>query len=293
MLATIVVMVYRNMDGLVETLRSIAKQDYQDIEVIVSDDASEGISTENLRECLRQAVGEEQQTKYLVRQNEKNMGIVAHFNTIVKLSKGEILIPLSCQDQFFDEKIVSHIVEFFIQQNCLLATAKRACYDADTGAQTEVLPTAKQIKTIKEGGQNLIDLLCLGNFISGACTCYSRKLFDKYGPFDETMFLVEDYPMYLRLLFAGDRICFIDEITIRYQMSGISSGTKKNPLFVKDMETIYRTVMCTNRNQIGKRTMRHLELREKLHGSIHPFRYFYLFLYLDVIAGKLISIIRK
>jgi len=135
--------------------------------------------------------------------------------------------------------------------------------------------------------------LCLGNFISGACTCYSKRIFEAYGAFDETMFLVEDYPMYLRLLFNGDRICFMDEITIRYQMSGISSGTKKNPLFVKDMDAIYKTVICTNQDQIGKGIMRHLRLREKLHGSRNPFRYFYLFLYLDVVWRKIVKAIEN
>lgn len=260
MLVTVVVLVYHNMNMLEDTIRGIACQDYSDIELMVSDDGSEEFVVENVRTQIQHWCEENQNIQIHVRKNEKNLGIVQHANKVFRDSQGEIIIPSACGDVLYEPDTVSKIVNYFKQHDNLLVTAKRLCYSQDS-SETEIMPTLEQCQILKKGGAKLTDALCRGNFIPGACTYYSRELFRRYGYFDEKMFLIEDYPMYLRLLFSGEKIGFLDCITVRYESTGVSGKGKKSALFMKDMDTIYRTVIVPNKVNIDRKTYRLLECR--------------------------------
>lgn len=66
-----------------------------------------------------------------------------------------------------------------------------------------------------------------GNFISGACTYYRRAFLEEIGGFDESYVLLEDYPFYLRALNQGHAIGFLDSITMKHQVGGVSSRNQK------------------------------------------------------------------
>lgn len=260
MLVTVVVLVYQNMNMLEATIRGVVCQDYDNIELIVSDDGSEEFVVEEVFQQVEQLCKGNQSIHVDVRKNKENLGIVKHINKVFSEAKGEIIIPSSCGDVLYAPDTIHKIVNHFKQHEELLVTAKRMCY-VHNSSETKIMPTLEQCQLLEEGGSELIDALCKGNFIPGACTYYSQKLFKKYGYFDERMFLIEDYPMYLRLLFRGEKIGFLDCVTVKYESSGVSAQGKKSNLFMKDMDMIYQTVIIPNRKYIDRKTFRLLECR--------------------------------
>lgn len=262
MRVSVVVLVYKNIDILKRTLCSIAAQDYPQVEVLLSDDGSPNVSIEALESAFRDCCADKEFSNIIINQNDTNMGLVAHFNKMLKMASGDIILPLSCGDAFYHNEVLSDIAKFFEAQHCMIATGKRSCFLEETGEEIEVLPTEDQIAVLNAGGQALIDSLCRGNFISGACTAYSKELFRQYGYLDERFFLVDDYPNILRWLMDGQKVFFLDMITIRYQLSGVSSKSKRSPLFENDMKSMFQFVYKPNRAKIGHHTYRYIHCRE-------------------------------
>ncbi len=98
------------------------------------------------------------------------------------------------------------------------------------------LPSVEEREILKY--KKLYNYLILnGNLISGASTYFKREVFDKYGFFDENLFLLEDMPYYLKLMRNNENIKFLDFSTIRYGDNGVSSF--KNPLLRKDYMNLY------------------------------------------------------
>lgn len=285
-MVTVIVLVYKNLEKLNSTIRSIFQQDYRSIELIVSDDSSPEFVVTDVEKWIRGFSEYSEDISLLVRKNPKNLGIVKHYNQVIKMSIGEIIIPLSCGDVFYRSSTITEITDFFSKNDCLLATAKRKCGNM-------ILPTSQQLKIIEKGGRKLIDSLCRGNFISGSCIYYTRIFFENYGFFDERMLLVDDYPMLLRVLFSGQSIPVLDEITIIYEMNGVSNQKVPNLLFDKDMENIFSLVIEPNKNKIGIETYRHLKCRNYIKTHTGGFRWLYCLLYMDVLLLKGCYFIKK
>lgn len=291
MKATVMVLTYRNLQDLSKTIDSIAIQDYKDIELYISDDGSDNYNEKNVadiaKECQRKNANI---TNIQINHNQSNMGTVKHINYVVQNCSGEIIIPLSCGDRFYRYNSVSTIVNHFkANENCLIATARRVRVDLN-GTEIDIKPTEKRMKLLDEGGTALLESMLFSSFISGASTYYSKRVFEKYGLFDESMYLLEDWPYYLRLLFAGERIYKINDITIFYDTGGVSSGQAVNPLLQKDFIRMFYQVVQPNKDRIPPLLYRRLLCR--YYGMEHPGegikKMIHALRYPDVIVDKLL-----
>ena len=121
--ATIIVMVYKNLDQVRQTLDSIKKQTYSNYEVIVSDDGSPNYTQEDFDKITEQYKNEF--TYFKLINNGINRGTVKHFNSLIKQAKGTIICPLSSGDQFYNENSLQEIMNAFDQEDKLIYTSKR------------------------------------------------------------------------------------------------------------------------------------------------------------------------
>ncbi len=247
-LVSIIVLSYNNLERLTQTIDSIYRQDYENMEVILSDDGSEEYDSLLIESCEKML-----KKKNIVSHsfhNKENMGTVRNFNNAIRASNGEYIIPLSCGDKFRKSTSVSHIVRRFVQTGSLILTARRRCLQED--GMVEIRPTDKQVKLIQKGGKTLLQALCWDNFISGSCTYYSREIFDVVGMFDERMRLLEDAPFYIRCLLGKINIDFLDEVVIDYDVNGVSSGTVPNPKLEKDKRIMRQSLIYPNCDKTGR-----------------------------------------
>ena len=116
--ATIIVMVYKNLNQVIQTLDSIKKQTYSNYEVIVSDDGSPNYTQEDFDKITEQYKNEF--TYFKLINNGINRGTVKHFNSLIKQSKGTIICPLSSGDQFYNENSLQEIMNAFDQEDKLI-----------------------------------------------------------------------------------------------------------------------------------------------------------------------------
>lgn len=210
-------------------------QDYPRIEVIIADDGSENFDKKFIENLFSKS-GKNIVNLEIIH-HEKNIGTVRNLNNAIKKSNGNYFIGLAADDMYYDNQTVSKIIRFFKETKAYVVTSKRAVFEGDKRNVREVLPSSEDEIYLYKNPEILFRRLCIGNFISGACTFYSRKCFEKYGLFDESYVLLEDYPYYLRLTRIGVKIDYLRLTTILYRWGGISTSGKHNKLLLSDFKT--------------------------------------------------------
>ena len=237
-LVSIITLTFNKFHYLFETLESAKIQDYPYIELIISDDGSLDFPEKEVNEFIKTLP--ENFVNVIVNQNSNNLGIVKNFNHAIGLSKGDIIVPLSCDDLFYDNHSLSHIVNFFeTNPEFLIATGKREVYDELFTKKLAIFPNDSDSNFLRSSPAILFNRLVTKNFISGACTPFKKDLISNYGNFDERYFLIEDYPRYLSLTRQGEMIGYIEKILIKYRDGGISS--KINTRYNRDKIQIIKT----------------------------------------------------
>lgn len=275
--ATIIVMVYKNLNQVIQTLDSIKKQTYSNYEVIVSDDGSPNYTQEDFDKITEQYKNEF--TYFKLINNGINRGTVKHFNSLIKQAKGTIICPLSSGDQFYNENSLQEIMNAFNQEDELIYTSKRMIKKENS---IEYYPSLYQVSLLDQSNHFFEYIMKYGNFVSGASTYYKKDIFDKYGFFDEKYRLLEDYPFYAKLALNNEKIGYLDYPTIQYELGGISTASNRNPLLDQDYVTLFKDVLSQKDIHLSYTAKRALKYRiDKITKKYNSF--VIQLLYIDVV----------
>ncbi len=228
---SVVVLTYRKFYLLPRCLESIFFQDYDNMELIIQDDGSVEFDKEYIQTLIEKKNSNIKNV--IINHNEKNLGTVKNYNIAVNCATGKYIVPLSCDDIFFDSNVIKNTIEFFIKTNCNVCTG----YVVGESSHN-IHPTKKEIDLfLPENKMKLRDRLFASNFICGASIYWKTKFLRDIGGFDEEFKLVEDYPMVLRLLQRDEPIFFMPFKTVIHGEEGISS--RKNILRKKNILAHY------------------------------------------------------
>ncbi len=288
-LVSIIILTYNNLDCLSKALESCLNQNYPLMEIVISDDGSKAFDAKKVKDIIKRTCGDK---KIIVRHSEKNEGTVRNFNKAIALANGEIIVPLACDDFFYNEEVISKIVDFFRQNDYLVVTSRQLHKKAD--GRRLILPHLLDEKRIKsENGYKIwLSISAFPCYVGGSCTYYRKDVFKRYGLFDETYLLLEDWPYYLKILEHDRKIGFLDCITIQHNAGGVSapkSGKRNSKLVNDDIKCIERVITCTKWGRIPFWDMRLLQYRyQSLKQEKNTSKFYFSFGYLDVIIYKIV-----
>ncbi len=285
---SIITLTYNNWRVLGKAVTSVVNQHidakYQ-IEYLIVDDCTDDFDVEFADGLLRDTG-----LNYKIIVNNQNVGTVASFNNAIQQSTGDIIVPLSADDEFFDKNVVGDIVKYFHVHDCFIVTGLRQCLYDD--GRKEILPNAGGRDQFSNRSKLLKHLLLHSNIISGASTYYRRDFFYRIGFFDESYRLLEDYPFYIKALTAGYDIYLMNRVTIQYGTDGVSSHKQSN-LLKSDYQNLYDSLL--GRDDISffqKRKIKFFFLKyryEKLiYSVVYPEQFlWFLFLKIMHVTSKL------
>lgn len=225
-LVTVMMLSYNNIEYMIGAIDSVLNQNYSEIELIINDDASDNFS-DKYKNYIKEYIEKNKKDNlrsYIIESNLQNVGIIKSYNKVINLSCGRYLIPLCCDDEFYDNNVITNIVDYFNTHDELIATGYRVCYDDNLISELKIEPSQSDIQYLYKSPIDLYRRLCRSNFIAGACTSYTREFINKYGLFDENYKLIEDWSKYLNITRKGCSIGFIDKKLIKYRHGGITTG---------------------------------------------------------------------
>ncbi|NMA48640.1 MAG: glycosyltransferase [Tissierellia bacterium] len=290
-LVSIIILTYNNFSYFKQCLDSVLNQDYTKIELIISDDFSNNFDEKSIKNYL-ETNKQSNIINYKIIMNKQNLGTVKNFNNAIENSNGEYIIPLAIDDCFNNNKVVSSIIDKFLSSNSLILTGYRNVYDENLEKFICKLPNLKEVGLIQGDINKLYRKLCKGNFISGSCTAYNKKLFNLYGLFDEDYRLLEDIPKILQILRENVRIEFLDIPIIKYRLGGISTSSKVNPILRNDFELVIKKEVFPYREKVGIFIYR-LKKFEYLKNSLLESKYKLIIFYIDIVMYKIYCKLNK
>ena len=113
-LVSIVMTSYNQMDLSLKSLRSVLAQDYENLEIVITDDASQDDSFNILvEECRSFCRNNVNRFSIIVSRNKINVGVTLNYEIGFKLAHGDLIITQGGDDIAYPNR-VSKIVESWI-----------------------------------------------------------------------------------------------------------------------------------------------------------------------------------
>lgn len=240
-LVSVLILSYRNLEGIYESLKSVFKQKYENIEIVISDDGTVGFESEKNK--IEEFV-EKNRTpnirEVIINDIKVNGGTVKNINSAIKKSNGIYIKVLSAEDVFSDEKSLGEYVEYLKNNDYDICFSKIRGVKEDGTYQYELLACESDYKklagySVEEHRKRLFSR----NYLPGIGWAAKRQLFEKYGYFREESRIIEDYPYWLHLTEHGCKFGFLDKYLIDYKLTGVSSAGSYSEMFMNDMFVIY------------------------------------------------------
>jgi len=209
--ATVIVPTYNRSGCILDAIKSILNQTFQNFEIIIVDDGS----TDNTHEILQ---------PFLMRFSEKikyyyqrNSGAPAAKNTGIRESKSDIIAFLDSDDIWLPDKLEKSLA--FLEQNNYQWVTTAAYRQNGANREIRKIPNeflqrkGEEIALLKNGIFFFSSVLIIPSGVMLRKIC-----FQKVGLFDESLRVGEDTDMWLRLEESGLIGGYIDEPLFIYRV---------------------------------------------------------------------------
>lgn len=225
-LVSIIVLSYNNYQLLYEALDSLLNQDYPNIEVIISNDASKDFYEKGIVSYLKTRQTKNIKNVHIIN-NQTNLGTVKSLNNAVRIAKGEFLLFFAADDAFYDNKVISRFIHAFdkLPTTAQVVTAQLAMYDIHLKKQIQLFIKPNDIAILaQQNPRVLFSEMSTRCIIAAASTCYRTSLLKNVGYFDDRYKLIEDWSSALRFSRLGIIFFYEDFIAFKHRDGGISHG---------------------------------------------------------------------
>lgn len=225
-LISVIVLTYNSEETILETLHSIKRQTYKNIQLIITDDQSVDKTVKICKNWL--AINKNIFANSKIITSEKNTGVSANCNRGVKGASGEWIKLIAGDD--------------ILANNCLERNYETAFRNPEADVLFSDMISFKTSKSL--GQENLVKPLffktwhndmnaekqykvLLRGFIRNSPTFFIKSEIFKNIEFDETIPFMEDYPFALNATKMGYRFYYFDEITVYYRNENSATNSSK------------------------------------------------------------------
>ena len=196
-LVTLVVLFYNQEAFVSEAVRGALQQQYDNLEIILTDDGS----TDETFVCIEKSVREYHGVhRVVVRRNIRNLGLAGHMNEAMKHAHGEIILLAGGDDISWPTR-TQHSVEVLQSDPSIMCVSFGSVRFSD---EVPDLP-----EPIEKSGERSMKVYSLEDFIcdsqihtNGACRAIRRSVVDYFGPLNAQV-PTEDSTYLLRALLRG------------------------------------------------------------------------------------------
>ena len=219
-LISVLLSVYNDDKDIKKSIDSILSQSYKNIELLVIDDCSSDKTYEIINEIT--------DSRIRIFRNKKNQGLTKSLNTLIKVSKGQILARQDSDDISLPNRLE-------LQYNELQKSQLDAC------------TTRAYVKDSKRSIPRFSHLLPLGivkkyknPFIHGTLMVRKNAILD-VGMYDESMKYAQDYKLFLELLKKNYKIKILYKKLYILNMKNNISSLKN-----KEQRSYFRKIQQDN-----------------------------------------------
>lgn len=209
---SIITITYNSAATLEATIQSVLNQDYPYIEYIIID----GKSTDGTLQIVSKY--KDKIAKVI---SEKDHGLYDALNKGIQLATGDVIGFLHSDDVYFDNTILSQVMQSFIQH-----PESQSLYGDLIFVHRVDL---NKIKRVWHSG-NYVEGAFLKGWMPPHPTFFVRKtVYQKYGTFNTKLKHAADYELMLRFIHVNKiKLIYLPKILVRMRMGGASNFSLRN-----------------------------------------------------------------
>lgn len=232
-LVSVIVVTYKSANTVIGTLDSIAAQTYTNIELIISDDSSPDKTVEIVREWLSYHRDRFVNSELIT--VEKNTGVSPNMNRALRIARGEWVKPIGGDDTLLPDSI-ANIVEY-VSCNPYIDFGFGKIFpkfsaDYPEEEKNNVINLFRYAP-LMQSQEALICQLLAGNFLPAPAGFQRLSALKELGLYDESIPMMEDWPMWQKASLAGYQFGFIDKFIAHYYIHTSSSSLSGSKTFDK------------------------------------------------------------
>lgn len=201
---------YNSEKTIRDTLQSVSRQSYPDIEHLIVDGASTDSTMNIVRsfDHIAKAV------------SEKDNGIYDAMNKGIALATGDIIGILNSDDVFSNDNVVSAIVKLFANSKTTLVYSDLQYVDERD--------TSKVVRYWKSGSYDS-QKFYYGWMPPHPTVFVRREIYEKFGGFDTSFRFAADYELMLRFLVRYElEAGYLEGVSVNMRMGGHSNSSLSN-----------------------------------------------------------------
>jgi len=218
-LVTIIAVCYNQVKWVKQTLDSILKQSYQNIQLIVADDGS----TDGSKDIIRQWMDQNNKDTVFI-DHPKNLGLTKNINSAIPFVKGDYYQVFGCDDIMLPDKISKQVK--MMEEDKQISIVYSDMYLMDIDGKDFGLSYYQRNKHKKPGSGWLYNDLVDRIIISAPSVLIRTNVLKELRGYNEALDF-EDYEFFLR---ASRKFQFYydEDKTIYYRITGSSLSTAKH-----------------------------------------------------------------
>ncbi len=204
-LVSVILPVYNGADFVGKTIESILGQTYQNMEIIIVDDASTDHSLEVVRSY--------QDPRIKVIACEKNRNVVYSGNIGFKAAKGKYVALIGHDDLWRQDKLEKQIA--FLEEHPSYSVCFTCMDVIDEGLRICKGSFLYQIfsRTDRSAKAWIRKLFMEGNYFCAPSACIRKEMLDKAGYYRFALLQLQDYDLWLRLFLEGEVYIYPERLT--------------------------------------------------------------------------------
>lgn len=212
-LVSILVITYNSSKFVLETLESIKRQTYTNLELVISDDCSKDDTLKVCRDFIASNQDVEFIKNTIIVESSINTGIAPNCNRGVKASSGEWMKLIAGDDILIDECIEEYVKEVSTKEEKIFGAGIQPF--SSSGNHSPIRLIAKMLNG--NVSKQLYTMLLYGIAPHGSTLFVEKKTLLKLNCFSENYPMVEDYPIFIKFVQNGYRIGGVDKLLVRYR----------------------------------------------------------------------------
>lgn len=217
-LISVAIPCYNHAEFVQETIQGVIDQSYENIELIIIDDGSKDNSVEKIEEMVDACKRRFKRFEFRYRSNK---GLSATLNEMINWSSGKYFSACASDDILYPNATSLCVDLLEKRDDCGICHAHaESIYGTPDISYTNI-----------RDKEFTFEQLINKNQISALTVIIRKDIFDEVGVFDDSLY-IEDWDMWLRILDAGYKIGFVNEVVAfyRYHENNISKDLERMEL---------------------------------------------------------------
>ena len=181
---SVIITHYNQMKYIEEAIKSVFKQDYLNMEIIIADDCSKTFDKKKVQKLIEKY--NKKNLPYKIVAGKVNEGTVKNINRAVKSTTGDYIMFFAADDELSNDKVISNFAKEFEDENKKIVTAQcvqcGSTFDKKFGRFVKAF---KSLRLNKKSSLKMYETMAEGCCYASGATAYRREVFEKYGYYDE------------------------------------------------------------------------------------------------------------